>query len=43
MNEVKKIYNLFGVPELVEQEVFPDEHLFWGKRGIPFIARHLNA
>jgi dienelactone hydrolase len=40
-NEVKKIYSVFGVPELVEQEVFPEEHLFWGKRGIPFLAKHL--
>jgi dienelactone hydrolase len=43
VNEVKKIYSVFGVPDLVEQEVFPDEHLFWGKRGIPFIAGHLKA
>jgi dienelactone hydrolase len=43
VNEVRKIYSVFGVPELVEQEVFPEEHLFWGRRGIPFIARHLNA
>lgn len=43
VNEVKKIYSVFGAPELVEQEIFPDEHLFWGKRGIPFLARHLNV
>ncbi len=42
-NEVKKIYSIFGVPDNVEQEVFPDEHSFWGKRGIPFLARHLNG
>ena len=41
--EVKKIYSLFGVPDLVEQEVFPEEHLFWGKRGIPFLAKYLNV
>jgi hypothetical protein len=40
-NEVKNIYSVFGVPRLVEQEVFPEEHLFWGKRGIPFLAKHL--
>ena len=27
----------------IEQEVFPDEHTFWGKRGIPFVARQLQA
>jgi dienelactone hydrolase len=41
-NEVRQIYSVFGVPDRVEQEVFPDEHSFWGKRGIPFLARHLN-
>ncbi|MPZ19134.1 MAG: acetylxylan esterase [Luteitalea sp.] len=42
-NEVQKIYSVFGAQDQVEQEVFPDEHLFWGKRGIPFLARHLNV
>jgi hypothetical protein len=41
--EVRKIYDVFGAATLVEQEVFPDEHTFWGRRGIPFVARHLNA
>ena len=34
---------VFGAADRVEQEVFPDEHAFWGRRGIPFLARHLNA
>ena len=38
---VQEIYRVFGAPERVEQEVFPDEHAFWGKRGIPFLVRHL--
>jgi dienelactone hydrolase len=42
-NEVRKIYGVFGVPDRVEQEVFPDEHAFWGRRGIPFLARHLSV
>ena len=42
-NEVRKIYDVFGAPDRVEQEVFPGEHSFWGKRGIPFVARHLSA
>ena len=41
--EVRKIYGIFGAPNRVEHEVFPDEHLFWGKRGIPFLAQHLNV
>lgn len=40
---VREIYRVFGAEDQVEQEVFPDEHLFWGKRGIPFVARHLRA
>src|SRR5262249_38056512 len=39
--KVREIYRVFGSEDLVEQEVFPGEHSFWGKRGIPFLARHL--
>jgi dienelactone hydrolase len=39
----REIYGVFGGQDLVEQEVFPGEHSFWGKRGLPFLARHLNA
>ncbi|MFB3827660.1 MAG: alpha/beta hydrolase family protein [Bryobacteraceae bacterium] len=38
---VKKVYQAFGVPELTEQETFNDEHAFWGKRGLPFLRKHL--
>src|ERR1051325_8952711 len=39
--EVRAIYRVFDAEDRVEHEVFPDEHVFWGRRGIPFIARHL--
>jgi dienelactone hydrolase len=39
--QVREIYGVFGAADRVEQEVFPGEHSFWGKRGIPFMARHL--
>ena len=42
-NEVQKIYAIFGARDLTEHEVFPADHSFWGKRGIPFLARHLKA
>ena len=42
-NHVRGIYQVFGAADRVEQEVFPGEHSFWGKRGIPFLARHLDA
>jgi dienelactone hydrolase len=41
--KVREIYGVFGASDRIEQEVFPDEHSFWGKRGVPFVARHLNA
>lgn len=37
------IYQVFGAGDRVEQEVFDDQHVFWGKKGIPFLARHLTA
>ncbi|HXJ43817.1 MAG TPA: alpha/beta hydrolase family protein [Bryobacteraceae bacterium] len=40
---VKEIYTVFGAGDNVEQEVFNDVHSFWGKKGIPFVARHLTA
>jgi len=42
-NNVREIYRTFDAADRIEQEVFPDEHSFWGKRGIPFLARHLNV
>jgi dienelactone hydrolase len=41
VREVRAIYRVFDAEDRVEHEVFPDEHVFWGRRGIPFIARHL--
>ena len=41
--QVREIYGVFQAADRVEQEVFPGEHSFWGKRGIPFLARHLSA
>ena len=42
-NRVREVYELFGAADQAEQEVFPAEHSFWGKQGIPFLARHLSA
>jgi hypothetical protein len=41
--QVREIYGVFQATDRIEQEVFPGEHSFWGKRGIPFLARHLTA
>jgi dienelactone hydrolase len=43
VRHVREIYRVFGAEALVEHEVFPDEHAFWGRRGVPFLARHLRA
>jgi hypothetical protein len=40
---VQQIYRLFGAGDRVEQEVFPGEHSFWGRSGIPFLVRHLST
>ena len=40
---VQEIYRVFGAADRAEQEVFPDEHAFWGRRGIPFLAKALSA
>ena len=40
---VKEIYTVFGATDRIEHEVFPADHSFWGKRGIPFLAQHLRA
>jgi dienelactone hydrolase len=41
--KVSAIYKVFGASDRVEQEVFAEAHSFWGKKGIPFLARHLTA
>jgi len=41
--QVSEIYGVFQAADRVEHDVFPGEHSFWGKRGIPFLARHLLA
>ena len=38
---VKKVYETFDAGALTEQETFDGPHSFWGKRGLPFLAKHL--
>jgi dienelactone hydrolase len=40
---VRDIYRVFGAEDRTEQEVFPGEHSFWGKRGIPFVSKNLTG
>jgi len=39
--QVREVYSVFEAADRVEQEVFPGEHSFWGKRGIPFMVKNL--
>jgi dienelactone hydrolase len=39
--QVRDVYTVFQAADRVEQKVFPGEHSFWGKRGIPFMAQYL--
>jgi dienelactone hydrolase len=43
VRQVREIYAVFGAADRIDHEVFPGEHSFWGRRGIPFLARHLTA
>ena len=40
--QVRDIYRVFGAEDRVEHEVFAGGHAFWGKRGIPFLKKHLQ-
>jgi len=38
---VQKVYAVFAAAAAAEHETFDGPHSFWGKRGLPFLARHL--
>ena len=39
----KKVYEVFGASEAVEQEIFDGVHEFHGARGLPFLTKALQA
>lgn len=39
----RKVYEVFGVAEKAEQEIFAGKHSFHGVRGLPFAAKHLGV
>jgi len=41
--KVKTVYEVFGVPERAQQEIFEGEHSFHGVQGLPFLTRALAA
>jgi dienelactone hydrolase len=40
---VKRVYEVFGAPDAVQQEIFEGVHEFHGVRGLPFLMEHLKA
>jgi len=39
--KVKNVYEIFGVPERAQQEIFSGKHEFHGEKGLPFMAAAL--
>ena len=42
VEKAQRIYKVFGVPERTGSAIFPGEHEWNGKEGIPWLARMLN-
>jgi len=40
---VRKVYQMFGVPDLCGREIHTGAHVFSGRQGLPFLAKHLTA
>ena len=40
---VQKVYAVFDAGAATEHETFDGPHSFWGKRGLPFLAKHLGV
>jgi dienelactone hydrolase len=40
---LKKVYEIFGVPDKVQQEIFSGVHEFHGAKGLPFLADAMKA
>jgi dienelactone hydrolase len=38
---VKKVYEVYGVPDRAQQEIFEGTHEFHGQRGLPFLVQSL--
>jgi len=42
VDRTRSVYEVFGAGGNIELEVFDGPHGFWGKRGLPFLAKHLG-
>ena len=40
-SRVQRVYEVFDAAASIEQETFDGPHSFWGKRGLPFLAKHI--
>lgn len=41
--KVRRIYDVFGAAAKTGHETFPNEHVFWGRQGLPFAAEQLRV
>ncbi|HZU29255.1 MAG TPA: alpha/beta hydrolase family protein [Bryobacteraceae bacterium] len=39
---VRRVYTVFGAPDKVQQDIFPGEHVFNGRRSLPFLKQALS-
>jgi len=42
-SKVRRVYEALGAADRTGHEVFADEHIFHGVRGLPFLKQHLTA
>lgn len=43
VDRARQVYAMFDATDRIGLEVFDGPHSFWGKQGLPFLARHLGA
>jgi dienelactone hydrolase len=41
--KVEKVYQVMGATDRIGMEIHPGEHVFHGKKGLPFLAKRLQA
>ena len=40
--KVQRVYQVFGVPEHAQQQIFSGQHVFHGEQGLPFLVQALS-
>jgi hypothetical protein len=42
-SRARRVYEVFGAPDSIQQEIFEGVHEFHGVRGLPFLIENLKA